>query len=99
MTYPLIDSYGVIGDLHTIALVGKNGSIYWLCFPRFDSPIVFATLLDDRKGGRFVIAPDGAVENTKQLYWPESNVLVTRYLSAEGAGVESRARLLRAELR
>jgi len=81
-----IDSYGVIGDLHTVALVGKHGSIDWLCFPRFDSPTVFAALLDDQKGGRFSIAPDSAVENTKQLYWPETNVLVTRHLSAEGAG-------------
>lgn len=86
VTYQSIDSYGVIGDLHTVALVGKNGSIDWLCFPRFDSPTVFAALLDDLKGGRFVIAPDCMVENTKQLYWPETNVLVTRYLSGEGAG-------------
>ncbi|MBA2362677.1 MAG: glycoside hydrolase family 15 protein [Chloroflexia bacterium] len=81
-----IDSYGVIGDLHTVALVGKHGSIDWLCFPRFDSPTVCAALLDDQKGGRFSIAPESAAENTTQLYWPETNVLVTRYLSAEGAG-------------
>jgi GH15 family glucan-1,4-alpha-glucosidase len=57
MAYQPIDNYGLIGDLHTVALVGVNGSIDWLCMPRFDSPSVFAAILDDQKGGRFRIAP------------------------------------------
>ena len=86
MAYQPIDNYGLIGDLHTVALVGVNGSIDWLCMPRFDSPSVFAAILDDRKGGRFRIAPadeDGV--SYKQFYWPATNVLVTRFLSDQGA--------------
>jgi len=84
MGYQPIENYGVIGDLHTVALVGMNGSIDFMCFPEFDSPTVFAALLDDRRGGRFEIAPvlDGARQ--KQLYLPDSNILLTRFLSSEG---------------
>jgi GH15 family glucan-1,4-alpha-glucosidase len=57
MTYQPIQDYGVIGDMHSAALVGKDGSIDWLCFPHFDSPSVFAAILDHEKGGRFKIAP------------------------------------------
>lgn len=53
MAYQPIENYGVIGDLHTVALVGVNGSIDWLCFPYFDSPSVFAAILDDARGGVF----------------------------------------------
>ena len=88
MPYQPIEDYGIIGNMHTVALVGKNGSIDWFCSPNFDSPSVFAAILDDRKGGYFKIAPashqDGLT--TKQMYWPETNVLVTRFLSAEGVG-------------
>lgn len=84
--YQPIQNYGVIGNLHTAALVSKEGSIDWLCLPRFDSPGVFAALLDDKKGGRFRIAPTPDASTTKQLYWPETNVLVTRFLSAAAAG-------------
>ena len=59
MGYLPIDQYGVIGDLHTAALVGRNGSIDWLCLPRFDSPSLFAAILDDEKGGRFKIGATG----------------------------------------
>lgn len=58
MTYHSDDSYGVITDLHTVALVGKNSSIDWICFPRFASLTVFATLLDKRQDGRFITAPE-----------------------------------------
>jgi GH15 family glucan-1,4-alpha-glucosidase len=86
MAYQPIESYGVIGDMHTVALVGTNGSIDWLCFPHFDSPSVFAAILDDAKGGRFSLAP--AVEGIrhKQFYWPETNILITRFLSPDGVG-------------
>ncbi len=83
MAYKSIGDYGVIGDLHTVALVGKDGSIDWCCFPRFDSPSLFGALLDDQRGGRFRIAPldDG---KRQQLYLPETNVLLTRYLNQDG---------------
>jgi GH15 family glucan-1,4-alpha-glucosidase len=86
MGYQPIENYGLIGDMHSVALVGMNGSIDWFCVPRFDSPSIFAALLDDQKGGRFRIAPaDDAHVTYKQFYWPATNVLVTRFLSAEGA--------------
>ncbi len=84
MGYQPIENYAIIGDLHTVALVGINGSIDFLSFPRFDSPTVFAALLDDEKGGRFQIAPAFAEARNKQLYLPDTNVLVTRFLSEEG---------------
>jgi GH15 family glucan-1,4-alpha-glucosidase len=84
MAYQPIENYGVIGDTQTVALVGMNGSIDWFCFPRFDSPSVFAAILDDKKGGYFKIAPGTDVTVHKQLYWPETNVLITRFLSPDG---------------
>jgi GH15 family glucan-1,4-alpha-glucosidase len=84
MKYQPIEDYGVIGDLHTIALVGKNGSIDFMCFPYFDSPSIFAAILDARKGGRFRIAPILQDVIHKQIYLPDSNILLTRFLSEEG---------------
>ena len=86
MAYQPIENYGLIGDLHTVALVGMNGSIDWFCFPNFDSPSVFAAILDDQKGGRFKIAPARGDITHKQFYWPETNVLITRFLSPDGVG-------------
>ena len=86
MAYQPIENYGIIGDLHTLALVGMNGSIDWLCCPYFDSPSVFAAILDDKKGGHFKIAPTAEGVTHKQFYWPETNVLITRFLSADGVG-------------
>jgi GH15 family glucan-1,4-alpha-glucosidase len=86
-TYLPIEDYGIIGDLHTVALVGKNGSIDWYCVPAFDSPSVFGALLDAEKGGYFQIEPlqtPGA--SRKQLYLPETNILVTRFLTESGVG-------------
>lgn len=85
MAYQPIENYGMIGDLRTAALVGIDGSIDWLCVPHFDSPSVFAALLDDKKGGRFQIAPIDNGAKCKQFYWPDTNVLVTRFLAPEGA--------------
>ncbi len=86
MSYLPIENYGIIGDLHTAALVGMNGSIDWFCFPRFDSPSVFAAILDHAKGGRFQIASVHEGATLKQLYMPETNVLVTRFLTPDGVG-------------
>jgi GH15 family glucan-1,4-alpha-glucosidase len=84
MPYLPIEDYGIIGDTQTVALVGKNGSIDWFCFPSFDSPSVFAAILDDKRGGYFRIAPSPDQVTHKQFYWPETNVLVTRFLSPDG---------------
>jgi GH15 family glucan-1,4-alpha-glucosidase len=84
MDYKPIEDYGVIGDLHTVALVGVDGSIDFMCFPSFDSPTVFAALLDHRRGGRFQIAPVLRVERSKQFYLPNTNVLLTRFFSRDG---------------
>jgi len=83
MSYKPIEDYGIIGDLHTVALVGIDGSIDWCCLPHFDSPSVFAALLDDKKGGYFKIGAVAPVRR-KQLYLPETNVLITRIFSEEG---------------
>src|SRR5690242_8865923 len=85
MDYLGISSYGVIGDMHTAALVGTDGSIDWCCFPYFDSPSIFAKILDHRIGGWFRIAAT-ADGHRRQMYLPETNVLVTRFLSPEGVG-------------
>src|SRR5688500_2390541 len=82
--YQPIEDYGLVGDLHTVALIGKDGSIDFLSFPNFDSPTIFAALLDRRRGGRFFIAPDLSSSAQKQLYLPDTNVLITRWLSAAG---------------
>ena len=84
MAYQPIEDYAVIGDTRTVALVGRNGSIDWFCFPDFDSPSVFAKILDDQKGGHFSIAPLDDEVTRRQFYWPETNVLVTRFLSPDG---------------
>src|SRR3989442_9975746 len=82
--YQPIENYGVIGDLNTVALVGMDGSIDFMSFPNFDSPTIFAALLDDQKGGRFKIAPILENPQQRQLYLPDTNVLLTRFLSDGG---------------
>src|SRR5438046_9181492 len=84
--YPLISEHGLIGDLQTSALVSTDGTIDWFCVPRFDSPSVFASLLDADKGGRFRIAPTRSDCVTNQLYFPDSAVLITRFMTADGVG-------------
>lgn len=76
-SYP-IEDYGVIGDLHTIALVSTDASIDFLCLPEFDSPTIFAALLDSEKGGAFSIVPRMERSRRKQMYLPETNILTTR---------------------
>ena len=84
MTYPAIADHGLIGDLQSAALVTTDGTVDWFCCPRFDSPSVFASILDDRKGGRFSITATSAGTVTKQMYLPDTAILVTRYLSERG---------------
>jgi GH15 family glucan-1,4-alpha-glucosidase len=82
--YLPIAEHGMIGDLHTVALVGTNGTIDWYCCPRFDSPSVFAAILDADRGGVFRIAPGCDGWTSKQLYLPDTNVLITRFLMPDG---------------
>lgn len=79
-----IHNHAIIGDLNTVALVALNGSIDFMCFPRFDSPSIFAYLLDAERGGHFSIAPELNGARHKQLYLPDSNILLTRFLSKDG---------------
>ncbi|MET9019608.1 glycoside hydrolase family 15 protein [Actinopolymorpha sp. NPDC004070] len=81
--YLPIADHGVIGDLRTCALVGTDGTIDWYCCPRFDSPSVFASILDARRGGRFALHPEEPI-TSKQLYFPDTNILITRFFTAGG---------------
>ena len=72
-----IGDRGIIGDLETAALVARDGTIDYLCWPSLDSPTIFADLLDDEKGGAFWLAPRLADPRRLQLYLPDTNVLVT----------------------
>ncbi len=82
--YEPIENYGVIGNLHTVALVSNAGSIDYLCLPRFDSPTVFGALLDKNKGGYFSITPQFTNASYKQIYLTDSAILVTRFFADEG---------------
>jgi GH15 family glucan-1,4-alpha-glucosidase len=84
--YLPIAEHGIIGDLHSIALVGTDGTIDWYCCPRFDSPSVFGSILDARRGGRYRISPASGDWTPKQLYFPDTNVLITRFLTPAGVG-------------
>ncbi len=108
MPYSPIENYALIGNMHTAALVGKDGSIDFMCHPRFDSPTIFAALLDDKKGGRFLIRPMLEKVRQRQLYVPDTSVLLSRFLSEEGVaevsdfmpmgeGIDSHALIRRAK--
>ena len=84
--YLPIAEHGLIGDLHSVALVGTDGTIDWYCCPRFDSPSVFASILDARRGGCYRLAPADDGWTSQQLYFPDTNVLITRFLTADGVG-------------
>jgi GH15 family glucan-1,4-alpha-glucosidase len=79
-----IEDYGVIGDLQTAALVGNDGSIDWLCLPRFDSPSCFTALLDDERAGRWLLAPASGGRCTRRRYRGHSLVLETEWETPEG---------------
>ena len=82
-----IEDYGLIGDTQTAALVGRNGSIDWLCLPRFDSGACFAALLGEQKHGFWQIAPTGEIKSTRRRYRPDTLVLETEFEMADGGCV------------
>jgi GH15 family glucan-1,4-alpha-glucosidase len=86
VTQAAIEDHGLIGDLQTAALVSTDGTIDWYCCPRFDSPSVFAAILDTERGGYFRIAPEGDDYRAKQLYLPGTAILITRFIMPEGVG-------------
>ncbi|HXE46467.1 MAG TPA: glycoside hydrolase family 15 protein [Conexibacter sp.] len=79
-----IEDYGLIGDMQTAALVGREGSVDWLCLPRFDSASCFAALLGDERHGRWLLAPAGEVRATRRRYRPGTLILETEHETAEG---------------
>jgi GH15 family glucan-1,4-alpha-glucosidase len=79
-----IEDYALIGDCHTAALIGNNGSIDWLCMPRFDSPSIFGGLLGSDEQGHWTLAPADAVISTSRMYHDDSFVLVTRWVTDAG---------------
>ncbi|GAB2596898.1 glycoside hydrolase family 15 protein [Streptomyces capparidis] len=84
--YLPIAEHGLIGDLRTVALVGTDGTVDWYCCPSFDAPSVFASILDAERGGSFELAAADPRARTKQFYFPDTNVLLTRFFTEEGAG-------------
>jgi GH15 family glucan-1,4-alpha-glucosidase len=83
--YLPIEEHAIVGDLRTVALVGTDGTIDWYCPARFDAPSLFASLLDAEKGGYFALSCPSAT-HPKQLYLPDTNILVTRFLGADAVG-------------
>ncbi|MFN3244084.1 MAG: glycoside hydrolase family 15 protein [Planctomycetota bacterium] len=81
-----IENHGVVGDMRTVALINTDGVVDYLCWPRFDSPTVFGALLDGDKGGSFSIEPTLRDVRRRQLYLPDTNILLTRFLSEDGVG-------------
>jgi GH15 family glucan-1,4-alpha-glucosidase len=81
--YLPIAEHGLVGDLHTVALIGTTGTIDWYCCPAFDSPSVFGAILDCEKGGYYGLRPEGDW-SSKQLYFPDSNILITRFFTPDG---------------
>jgi GH15 family glucan-1,4-alpha-glucosidase len=81
MPFEPIENCGVIGNMQSIGLVGINGSIDFLSYPNFDSATIFAALMNDQKGGRFEICPQLRNSRVRQMYLPDTNILVTRFLA------------------
>ncbi|MEU4339636.1 trehalase-like domain-containing protein, partial [Micromonospora lupini] len=77
--YPAVEAHGLVGDLQTAALISKDGAVDWFCAPRFDSPSIFAGLLDRHCGGYFQLSPVGVEYASKQLYLPGTPILITRF--------------------
>ncbi|MER6133946.1 glycoside hydrolase family 15 protein [Streptomyces sp. NPDC001815] len=86
-SYPPIADHGIVGDLQTAALIAADGTVDWWCAPRFDSPSMFASLLDSERGGHCRLTVDvGENVTVRQLYMPDTAVLVTRYMAPDGVG-------------
>ena len=84
--YLPIAEHGLVGDLHTVALVGTTGTIDWYCCPAFDSPSVFGCILDAGEGGFYALRPAGDDWKSRQLYFPDTNILITRFFTERGVG-------------
>src|SRR5215471_11807106 len=84
--YLPIEEHGIVGDLRTVALVGTDGTVDWYCPARFDAPSLFGALLDARKGGYFSLWSRTAYARPKQIYLPDTNILLTRFLGKEAVG-------------
>ena len=84
--YPNISDHGIIGDLQTAALVTTEGTVDFFCCPRFDSPAIFGSLLDADHGGYFTIRPAGDTYVSRQLYLPNTAMLITRFMAPDGVG-------------
>ncbi|MFF4104564.1 glycoside hydrolase family 15 protein [Streptomyces sp. NPDC001903] len=84
--YPPIADHGLVGDLQTAALVSSRGVVDWFAAPRFDSPSIFASLLDHDGGGHFLLAPENEEGTWRQLYYPDTAIVVTRFMSPDGVG-------------
>ncbi|HEY9368045.1 glycoside hydrolase family 15 protein [Streptomyces sp.] len=84
--YPLIADHGLVGDLQTAALISDEGVVDWFAAPRFDSPGIFSALLDHDRGGYFRLSVDAPDVTVKQLYYPDTALLVTRFMSPDGVG-------------
>ncbi|CAN5548377.1 glycoside hydrolase family 15 protein [soil metagenome] len=83
-SYLPIAEHGLVGDLHTVALVGTDGTIDWYCCPAFDAPSVFGAILDREHGGFYALRPDAPEWTSRQLYFPDTNVLITRFFTPDG---------------
>jgi GH15 family glucan-1,4-alpha-glucosidase len=86
LRYPPISDHGMVGDLQTAALITTQGSVDWWCAPRFDAPSIFAALLDHDRGGHFSMTADAPDPTVRQLYLPDTAILVTRFLTEGGVG-------------
>src|SRR3954451_24322954 len=84
--FPLIADHGLVGDLQTAALIATDGCVDWFCAPRFDSPSIFGALLDQERGGQCRSRPVPDAATSKQLYFPDTAVLVTRFMTEAGVG-------------
>ena len=84
--YLPIEEHGIVGDLRTVALIGTDGTVDWYCPSRFDAPSLFGALLDARKGGYFSLTSRTGYARPKQLYLPDTNILLTRFQGKEAVG-------------